>query len=170
MHACTCTQWPHLKEVYEVLTYIYHGRHNTERGGWFVFNIRYISRCSVFTIESPPSSLASLVRRECVGRFNIHCHCVCQYASTYIHVHVYNVSMARLKLLCSLSILRHEGPVWQVAWAHPKFGNILASCSYDRKVCQSLTICVCVCLSRVCVCVCALCLCVCVVYWLQRDI
>ncbi|XP_065829904.1 protein SEC13 homolog [Oscarella lobularis] len=28
----------------------------------------------------------------------------------------------------------HEGPVWQVSWAHPKFGNVLASCSYDRKV------------------------------------
>ena len=29
---------------------------------------------------------------------------------------------------------RHEGPVWQVAWAHPKFGSILASCSYDGSV------------------------------------
>ncbi|THU94495.1 WD40 repeat-like protein [Dendrothele bispora CBS 962.96] len=28
----------------------------------------------------------------------------------------------------------HTGPVWQVAWAHPKFGHILASCSYDGKV------------------------------------
>jgi len=28
----------------------------------------------------------------------------------------------------------HEGPVWQVAWANPKFGAVLASCSYDRKV------------------------------------
>eukprot|EP01114_Cavostelium_apophysatum_P013548 TRINITY_DN3303_c0_g1_i1.p1 TRINITY_DN3303_c0_g1~~TRINITY_DN3303_c0_g1_i1.p1 ORF type:complete len:313 (-),score=52.76 TRINITY_DN3303_c0_g1_i1:48-986(-) len=28
----------------------------------------------------------------------------------------------------------HEGPVWQVVWAHPKFGSILASCSYDRKI------------------------------------
>jgi len=28
----------------------------------------------------------------------------------------------------------HEGPVWQVAWAHPKYGALLASCSYDRKV------------------------------------
>ncbi|CAH1784700.1 unnamed protein product [Owenia fusiformis] len=28
----------------------------------------------------------------------------------------------------------HEGPVWQLAWAHPMFGNLLASCSYDRKV------------------------------------
>ena len=28
----------------------------------------------------------------------------------------------------------HEGPVWQVAWAHPKFGVILASCSYDGTV------------------------------------
>ncbi|CAO1617867.1 unnamed protein product [Parajaminaea phylloscopi] len=28
----------------------------------------------------------------------------------------------------------HEGPVWQVSWAHPKFGPILASSSYDGKV------------------------------------
>ncbi|KAF7129406.1 hypothetical protein RHSIM_Rhsim10G0207700 [Rhododendron simsii] len=28
----------------------------------------------------------------------------------------------------------HQGPVWQVAWAHPKFGSILASCSYDGSV------------------------------------
>merc|ERR1712093_432830 len=31
----------------------------------------------------------------------------------------------------------HEGPVWQVCWAHPKFatgGSLLASCSYDHKV------------------------------------
>jgi protein transport protein SEC13 len=36
------------------------------------------------------------------------------------------------KLLAELK--GHEGPVWQVAWGHPKYGNILASCSYDRKV------------------------------------
>jgi protein transport protein SEC13 len=28
---------------------------------------------------------------------------------------------------------RHSGPVWQVAWAHPKFGTVLASCGYDRQ-------------------------------------
>ena len=28
----------------------------------------------------------------------------------------------------------HDGPVWQVSWAHPKFGSVLASCSFDRKV------------------------------------
>jgi protein transport protein SEC13 len=28
----------------------------------------------------------------------------------------------------------HDGPVWQVAWAHPKFGNLLASSSYDGNV------------------------------------
>ena len=28
----------------------------------------------------------------------------------------------------------HTGPVWQVAWAHPKYGSILASCGYDRQV------------------------------------
>jgi protein transport protein SEC13 len=28
----------------------------------------------------------------------------------------------------------HEGPVWQVSWAHPKFGSLLASCSFDHTV------------------------------------
>ncbi|PJF19571.1 SEC13-like protein [Paramicrosporidium saccamoebae] len=32
------------------------------------------------------------------------------------------------------NVVRHEGPVWQVAWAHPKFGSLLASCSYDGRV------------------------------------
>lgn len=31
------------------------------------------------------------------------------------------------------TLIGHEGPVWQVAWAHPKFGSILASCSYDGR-------------------------------------
>lgn len=28
----------------------------------------------------------------------------------------------------------HEGPVWQISWAHPKYERVLASCSYDKKV------------------------------------
>mmetsp|Transcript_14473 Transcript_14473/g.31411 ORF Transcript_14473/g.31411 Transcript_14473/m.31411 type:complete len:302 (-) Transcript_14473:446-1351(-) len=28
----------------------------------------------------------------------------------------------------------HDGPVWQVAWAHPKYGSLLASCSFDHRV------------------------------------
>ena len=31
-------------------------------------------------------------------------------------------------------VVAHEGPVWQVAWAHPQFGVLLASCGYDRRV------------------------------------
>jgi len=32
------------------------------------------------------------------------------------------------------TITGHEGPVWQLSWAHPKFGVLLASCSYDGSV------------------------------------
>ena len=28
----------------------------------------------------------------------------------------------------------HEGPVWQVSWAHPRYGALLASCSFDHRV------------------------------------
>eukprot|EP00188_Purpureofilum_apyrenoidigerum_P000652 Plantae.Rhodophyta-Purpureofilum_apyrenoidigerum.ctg12987.p1 GENE.Plantae.Rhodophyta-Purpureofilum_apyrenoidigerum.ctg12987~~Plantae.Rhodophyta-Purpureofilum_apyrenoidigerum.ctg12987.p1 ORF type:complete len:334 (+),score=36.48 Plantae.Rhodophyta-Purpureofilum_apyrenoidigerum.ctg12987:115-1116(+) len=28
----------------------------------------------------------------------------------------------------------HDGPVWQIAWAHPMYDNVLASCGFDHKV------------------------------------
>ncbi|KNE63681.1 hypothetical protein AMAG_08777 [Allomyces macrogynus ATCC 38327] len=28
----------------------------------------------------------------------------------------------------------HDGPVWAVAWAHPKYGSLLASASYDGRI------------------------------------
>ena len=34
----------------------------------------------------------------------------------------------------SATLTGHEGPVWQIAWAHPKFGVLLASCTYDGSV------------------------------------
>lgn len=30
--------------------------------------------------------------------------------------------------------MAHDGPIWKVKWAHPDFGNILATCSYDKSV------------------------------------
>ena len=30
-------------------------------------------------------------------------------------------------------LIGHDGPVWQVTWAHPKFGSLLASCSLDQQ-------------------------------------
>lgn len=29
----------------------------------------------------------------------------------------------------------HSGSIWKVAWAHPEFGQLIASCSFDRTVC-----------------------------------
>lgn len=35
---------------------------------------------------------------------------------------------------CTTTLKVHDGPVWQVAWAHPKFGPLLASCGYDGLI------------------------------------
>jgi WD40 repeat protein len=40
----------------------------------------------------------------------------------------------RTGLCVRVCVRRHEGPVWMVAWAHPSFGSMLASCSHDHKV------------------------------------
>jgi WD40 repeat protein len=29
----------------------------------------------------------------------------------------------------------HKGSVWKVEWAHPEFGQVIASCSVDRSIC-----------------------------------
>lgn len=47
-------------------------------------------------------------------------------------IKVYNIKNGTHSLAADLK--GHFGPVWQISWGHPKYGNLLASCSYDRKV------------------------------------
>ncbi|KAJ1612539.1 hypothetical protein OJ252_1225 [Cryptosporidium canis] len=53
-------------------------------------------------------------------------------ASSDHTIRVFDVSTDQPTFLAELR--GHEGPVWQVCWAHPTFGSVLASCSYDKKV------------------------------------
>jgi len=47
-------------------------------------------------------------------------------------IHIWDVSDGQQKMAGQLK--GHEGPVWKISWAHPKFGSIVASCGYDMKV------------------------------------
>jgi len=47
-------------------------------------------------------------------------------------VYIWDVADGQQKVTGQLK--GHEGPVWKVSWAHPRFGNVVASCSYDMKV------------------------------------
>ena len=53
-------------------------------------------------------------------------------ASSDNTIKIIGVSNSTSQHLATLS--GHQGPVWQVAWAHPKNGSLLASCSYDGRV------------------------------------
>ncbi|CAI9114198.1 OLC1v1014859C1 [Oldenlandia corymbosa var. corymbosa] len=53
-------------------------------------------------------------------------------ASSDHTVKIIGVNNSNSQPLATLS--GHQGPVWQVSWAHPKFGSLLASCSFDGKV------------------------------------
>lgn len=35
---------------------------------------------------------------------------------------------------CSSEWKAHQGPVWKVTWAHPEFGQVIATASFDRSV------------------------------------
>lgn len=48
-------------------------------------------------------------------------------------IKVWDVSLDSSTTLTSV-LKGHEAAVWQISWAHPKFGNYIASSSYDRKV------------------------------------
>ena len=45
-----------------------------------------------------------------------------------------NAVLCRCQVSHQADLAGHEGPVWQVSWGHPKFGGILASCSFDHRV------------------------------------
>jgi len=47
-------------------------------------------------------------------------------------VYIWDISDGQQKAAGQLK--GHDGPVWKVCWAHPKFGSIVASCGYDMKV------------------------------------
>nr|XP_002127937.1 protein SEC13 homolog [Ciona intestinalis] len=47
-------------------------------------------------------------------------------------IRIFEVKNGTQRLLSTLQ--GHDGPVWQIAWSHPKYDKMLASCSYDRKV------------------------------------
>jgi len=47
-------------------------------------------------------------------------------------VHIWDVTDVPQKAVAQLRA--HEGPLWKVAWAHPKYGSLLATCGYDMKV------------------------------------
>ncbi len=58
--------------------------------------------------------------------------CKLATASSDRTVKIFNVSGSSHVL--SATLHGHEGPVWQVSWAHPSFGVVLASCSFDGSV------------------------------------
>jgi len=35
---------------------------------------------------------------------------------------------------CTARLQGHVGSVWRVAWAHPEFGQVIASCGFDRTI------------------------------------
>lgn len=37
-------------------------------------------------------------------------------------------------LLCPLDVQAHDASILKVAWAHPEYGQVLASCSFDRSI------------------------------------
>eukprot|EP01015_Nassula_variabilis_P021936 TRINITY_DN396_c0_g3_i1.p1 TRINITY_DN396_c0_g3~~TRINITY_DN396_c0_g3_i1.p1 ORF type:complete len:344 (+),score=42.15 TRINITY_DN396_c0_g3_i1:68-1099(+) len=50
------------------------------------------------------------------------------------HIEIYDVAVQDNSKTRTGLIKAHNGPVWQVAWAHPTYGSVLASCGFDKKV------------------------------------
>lgn len=47
-------------------------------------------------------------------------------------VKVFDLSGEQRTLIADLR--GHEGPIWQISWAHPRYGSLLASASFDHRV------------------------------------
>jgi len=47
------------------------------------------------------------------------------------NIKIYELANNKQTLKATLS---HSAPIWQISWSHPKFGPLLAGCSYDASV------------------------------------
>ena len=50
---------------------------------------------------------------------------------------IINFCPKTIKLVSGYAVLngkQHQSPVWKVDWAHPEYGQLVASCSFDRTV------------------------------------
>ena len=43
-----------------------------------------------------------------------------------------NLTLDRSMISCVIFFQAHSGSVWRVTWAHPEFGQVIATCSFDR--------------------------------------
>jgi protein transport protein SEC13 len=48
-------------------------------------------------------------------------------------VRIFTVGSNQEKPKLEAILTGHEGPIWMISWAHPRFGSVLASCSYDQR-------------------------------------
>ena len=55
-------------------------------------------------------------------------------ASSDSTVKIVSIGAATAPSQVLATLTGHYGPVWRVAWAHPKYGTVLASCGYDGRV------------------------------------
>ena len=69
-----------------------------------------------------------------IGKFTLHIYMYILYAQGVLECYnfIYIIYMAIAPPLPSLQT--HSGSVWRVTWAHPEFGQVLATCSFDRTV------------------------------------
>jgi len=79
----------------------------------------------LYSFETEHSDLIHDAQFDYYGRLLATC-------SSDALIKIWEITDTSQNFICDLK--GHDGPVWQVAWAHPKFGKILASCSYDRNV------------------------------------
>ena len=72
-------------------------------------------------------------------------------ASSDRMIKIFDVSPDQTQHQLSATIQAHEGPVWQVAWAHPKFGRCSMMPVYDCIACpRTRPACVHACARRAC--------------------
>lgn len=57
----------------------------------------------------------------------------CQWTGQFSYL-PFRVNHFDHSIIYSLNAYRHDGPIWQVSWGHPKYGNVLASAGFDGKV------------------------------------
>ena len=83
---------------------------------------------ATFTATSIPGGHKDLIHDVAYDWYG----CRMATCSSDHHVKIWDLDEKSGTWICSASWKTHYGSVWKVTWAHPEFGQVIATCSFDR--------------------------------------
>jgi len=117
-----------IQRISKINTHTIKNTNSISRFGFFLFkNFSMATQSPTTSFDTQHEDMIHDVQMNYYGRRMATC-------SSDKTIKIWDLPIDNSPPIPTAELKGHEAPVWQVSWSNPKFGNYLASASYDRRV------------------------------------